>query len=218
MSELVHVNGWDLIIDDDEPRVRDIDIAEHAGLARPRDIRKVIERNREELEAHGKLVVRATKARINNVPGLREVSEYMLNEAQTIAISARLETSQAMQVRIEIIKTTMMWRRSVKKPTPANIGLDISHGPRIGEETLLRARMKTLCKRAAVLRGKTIQSVHGVIRAEYMVPSVYQVSVLAWPHVERLLEAIMDGRLLIPTAKRRPLRLVARDPRQKEMF
>ena len=32
------------------PRIRDVDLAERAGLKQPRDIRRVIERSREELE------------------------------------------------------------------------------------------------------------------------------------------------------------------------
>ena len=61
--DLVKFEGWDLDTTGDEPRVRDIAIGEHGGLARPRDIRRLIETHWDELAAHGEIRVCAQSAR-----------------------------------------------------------------------------------------------------------------------------------------------------------
>ena len=49
LSDLHVING------DDEPRVRDLRLAETLELVRPSNIRNVITKNREELERHASL-------------------------------------------------------------------------------------------------------------------------------------------------------------------
>ncbi len=215
MSELVHLNGWDLFIDGDEPRVRDIDIAEQAGLAQPRDIRKTIEKNRKELEAHGALEGFALGER--KPLGGRPGTEYRLNEAQAISLVALMKTAKAMQLRIALVQVFVSFRKGQLPVSSARVGLDIAHGPRVGEVLTLRDKMKRQCQIAARSTGRSIQAVHGAVRRTWLVPSIYNVSVLAWPHVSNFIDDIALGRLLIPRGKGRPLQLVARDPRQLEL-
>jgi hypothetical protein len=66
-------------------------LAERLEFARPRDIRQLIERNREELERHGSLR-HHTATPSGGGPAF---TEYWLNEAQALS---RLSCSQPMQI------------------------------------------------------------------------------------------------------------------------
>ena len=98
----VSVNGWDLeVLDEHDARVRDVDIAARAGMTRPRNVRQVIERNREELQMHGVLEVRCSEQQTSGGrPGL----EYWLNEGQSLALVALLRTEAAARIRFELIR------------------------------------------------------------------------------------------------------------------
>ncbi len=217
MSDLVRIDGWELVIDADEPRVRDIDIAERAGLSRPRHIRETIQKNRLELEAHGEVISFAAGAGETSSMGGRPMSGYLLNEAQAISLVALMRTPQAMKLRIDLVKVFISYRRGQLAPK-ASVRLDIAHGPRIGEEKRLRQMMQDACGLASRGSGKSIQAVHGAVRRTYLVTSVYHVSALLWSPVFSFLSDIANQRLILPTRKQAPLRLVARDPRQREMF
>ncbi len=92
--------GWDLdTSDEEEPRARDTDIARRAGLAQPRDVRRIIEKNIEELTAYGSVTCRAQSARIEKNSGFvtgteeRTVNEYWLNAEQSVAPLSLLQTT-----------------------------------------------------------------------------------------------------------------------------
>lgn len=88
-------------MDDGIRRWRDIDIAEFAELARPRDVRQTIERNRQELERHGSL--RFQTANPDSAGG-RPGTEYWLNFEQAIRLCMWLKTSRAMDVQFAMTK------------------------------------------------------------------------------------------------------------------
>jgi hypothetical protein len=67
-----------------EPRARDVDIAERLGFERPRDVRKLIERNAAEIEAFGPMRHRGAMVDIGS-GAQREVTEYWLNEEKRYA-------------------------------------------------------------------------------------------------------------------------------------
>jgi hypothetical protein len=74
------------VIDGDtDPRVLDLQLAEALKFARPRAIRQLIERYREELERYGPLHFRSAMVETGS-GALREVFEYWLNEGQVILI------------------------------------------------------------------------------------------------------------------------------------
>lgn len=92
-----------------EPRLMDLVIAERLGFDRPRDIRKIIERNMKELTTYGTC---ATVARV--IRG-NETKEYYLNEGQALLICALSRTKQAAKVRKALIDVFMSWRRGELK-------------------------------------------------------------------------------------------------------
>lgn len=96
---------------DGEPRARDLDIAERLGFDRPRDIRKLIERNLAEIESFGTCAIVARVVRGN------PVSEYWLTEEQALLVSSRSDAENAAAVRRMLIKVFVAWRRGQLVPT-----------------------------------------------------------------------------------------------------
>jgi hypothetical protein len=90
---------------DGEPRALDIDLALRLGFTRPRDIRKLIERNMEEIQSFGTC---ATVARV--IRG-NEVTEYWLNEEQALLVASMSDAEHAAKVRRMVIKVFVAWRR-----------------------------------------------------------------------------------------------------------
>ncbi len=94
---------------DDDPRILDLRIAERLGFDRPRDIRKLVERNRAELEAYGEFC--ATVAQNSDSQGRgRPGTDYWLNEPQVLLVCMLSRTPAAAAVRREVIRVFMAWR------------------------------------------------------------------------------------------------------------
>lgn len=93
----------------DEPRVRDIDLAERLGFDRPRKIRDLIKANIEELQAHGILPSSGAKSRDAHGRG-RPGLEYWLNEPQALLVCMFSRTANAARVRKMLIEVFMEWR------------------------------------------------------------------------------------------------------------
>ena len=104
---------------DDEPRVRDLDIAERLGMERPRDIRQLISRNFAELRGYGS--TRYRTAMITAGKGAkRKVREYYLNEGQALLICCLSRTEKAAEVRKLLIETYQAHRRGNTLPATSN--------------------------------------------------------------------------------------------------
>lgn len=115
-----HVSVSDLKLLDTEPRVQDLTIAEALEFAQPRDIRKLIDRNRAELAHHGEIC--ATVAQNYDAQGRgRPGNEYWLNEPQSLLICMFSRTDKAAGVRAEIIQVFMAWRRGQAASSALNL-------------------------------------------------------------------------------------------------
>jgi phage antirepressor YoqD-like protein len=112
-QEPERINGWAIVREDDVALVRDLEIAERAGLAQPRNIRAVIEANRAEIEAFGPLRTRRVLNEISAGFGVRivEVDEFWLTEEQAYAVTIHLRTPKASQLRIDLVKLYTAFRR-----------------------------------------------------------------------------------------------------------
>ena len=97
----------------EEPRVRDLDVADRLGFERPRDIRKLIDRHEDELKAYGEVC--ATVAQTSSAGG-RPGTEYWLNEPQALIICVFSETKRAAAVRKALIDVFMQWRQGGLAP------------------------------------------------------------------------------------------------------
>jgi len=95
-----------------EPRVQDVRIGERLGMAKPTNIRQVIEANMAELERYG--LVHAARAPIVSGKGrTQEGTEYHLNEPQTLLLCMFSRTEKAADVRQEVISVYMAYRKDV---------------------------------------------------------------------------------------------------------
>lgn len=103
----------DLVDIDREPRIPDLTLAGRLGYEKPHSVRKLIERNRDELAAHGLVVTRPSsffhdgeKSRRTGRPG----TAYLLNEGQALVVCALSRTPIAAKVRQDIIAVYMAHR------------------------------------------------------------------------------------------------------------
>ncbi|MER8924304.1 hypothetical protein [Mesorhizobium sp. M0859] len=96
-----------LTIIDAEPRIRDVDLAVWLGFNRPVDIRELVARNRDELDAYGSFPCRTENP---GKQGGRPGKAYYLNEGQALVICALSRTLQAAQVRKALIDVFMAYR------------------------------------------------------------------------------------------------------------
>mgnify|MGYP000970331985 CR=1 FL=1 len=122
-AQMVTIEGLELAVNG-EPRMRDVDLGERLGFARPRDVRKIIDRKRVELERYGDITIRATVARIEKSGAIggveeREVQEYWLNEGQAILVSVLSDAPKAPEVRELVIRVFMLARRGQLQSAPS---------------------------------------------------------------------------------------------------
>lgn len=134
-----------------EPRVLDLVLARALEFARERDVRKLIERNTDELKQHGEIC--ATVAQIKsdeaNPKGAgRPSTEYWLNEAQALLIAMFARTPKAAAVRAQIIAVFTEWRRRQEGNDNKPVGC---YHRGTGDDTPLHAFTPTLDTDAAPL-------------------------------------------------------------------
>ena len=115
----------DLVRDvDREPRLPDLVLADRLGFAKPHNVRRLIDRNRDELALHGTLVERPSsflRDGENLVPAWNEVrarnrggrpgTMYLLNEGQALVVCVLSRTPIASKVRQDVIAVYMAHRR-----------------------------------------------------------------------------------------------------------
>lgn len=116
--------------EEEEPRVRDLELAERLGYDRPRDVRKLIARMIEEgkfASCHvrdtvsrtwhdGSVLVRRSAEAVAMPRGgerEQEVAEYWLTEAQALKVIAKSETKRADQILDEVIRVFILARRGL---------------------------------------------------------------------------------------------------------
>lgn len=113
------VDGWTLATNgfgDDEPRIRDIELAERLGYERPRTIRDLIEsliRGRKLNDSAVRRVARQTSQ-----AGGRPGREYWLTEPQALKVVAKSETTKADELLDEVIRVFVAVRRGTLRTDP----------------------------------------------------------------------------------------------------
>jgi hypothetical protein len=215
MSNLVKtitVGDWTVVDDGDEPRVSAFEIARRAGMARERDVKKLIDRNRAELEAFGPVHMRATVSRISKPNGgteLREVETPMLNEWQSVALLAHMRTALGLQIRIEMNKLFVAVRRG-ETPAPALNGT-VANSARIRDDPAALDKFRHAARCACSLRGYSRQLLYGFVRRTQKVSSPFDVSLHLLDHVLASLDHIARGHAhlgnLLPAAPEKQLAL-----------
>ena len=126
--------------EDGEPHVRDLDVGEFLAYSRTRDIRKIIERNLDDLPG---IYVRDTVAR-TSMPrgGEREVEgrEYLLTLAEALFVAARSETPAGAAVLKKLIAVYLDARRGRPLDVAKLIEAEVARQLPGAVEAALRAR------------------------------------------------------------------------------
>lgn len=94
---------------DGEARVQDARLGAVLGMAQPLNIRRVIEKNANELAMHGPIHAAREMVRLGS-GSQREVTVYYLNEAQALLICMFSRAKRAPDVRAQIIAVYMAYR------------------------------------------------------------------------------------------------------------
>ena len=131
---------------ENEPRVRDLDLAVRLGFDRPTSIRVTIKRHADELATYGQLhqidaVVERDKR------GAIEVSEFWLNEEQALLICMLSRTEKAKEVRAEVIRVFMDYRRGELQPVVDPMAL-------LNDPLTLRGLLSTYSEKVLALEAK----------------------------------------------------------------
>ncbi|GEM_PF-5154364 len=116
------VDGWKLALlsENDERRVRDVDLGERLRINPPRMIRKLIKRHLSSLKKLGEIVMRDTVERIEKrgaIKGFEErtVKEYWLNKDQALYVTMHSGTKMAGDVSVSLIQAYNKLRTAVAK-------------------------------------------------------------------------------------------------------
>lgn len=209
----VAIDGWSIVLGgDDEPLVRDIDLGERLGFARPRKVRELVER----MLRDGILNpsdVRPTVGRTRIGIAERLVTEYLLTETAALLVIARSDTAKAVAITRQVVQVFLAVRRgaSAAPTTPV-----LATGVRVADNVMARDDVASRCRLAAAGSGLSLRRVHGAVRKQFLVAGVYQVPLAILPLVREFLEALALRRLVLPA---KPPRLPPRrgDDRQLTM-
>lgn len=122
---IIHIGDFEFHSDDEDPRLRDTDLAKKLGYERPRDIRELIERMVGEEEIDAPHVRRAVRRTSMPRGGDREteVNEYWLDETQAILVAARSKGPVARQVRQGLVKVFIAARDQARAGLQKERGL-----------------------------------------------------------------------------------------------
>lgn len=192
MSNIVKVEGW--VVEEHEGAwsVRDVELAEKVGLARPSNIRSTIAKAIED----GALVDVARGACDMDSPGFwaseedvamprggsRKATVYRLNEAGAVYMVTRLRTPEATRLTIAVVKVFRAAMRGglpTPPPPPEPLALAMSNERKAELAYLLGAHIKNDMAREVVM--------------------AYGVSYLTGRDVTQFLPALPAGEWLRPT-------------------
>lgn len=216
MSALQVIDGWQVErVDGEEPRVRDLEIAERAGMKDPHKVRTRIEQNWDELAAHGEIRVSARRAETS---GGRPGVEYWLTEDQAVALVALLRTPQARALRVALVKLFGALRRGELVQQTARLPLELASGPCIGDVPAAKREVSQRCAMVAKALRVHVNRVHGDVRVRFRTPGVHKLSIYALEQLRNHLDDLGLGKEHLRNQKpARVLRLASSDRRQANL-
>lgn len=164
----------------DGPRALDLDIAKRLGFERPRNIRKLIERNMGELLRFG--TCSTVERVIKGARGSTKVKEYWLNEEQALSISAASDAPRAPEVRHMLIKVFVAWRRGDLPPAPVKVDVSANERLAVAREGRLQFKMFRSVAKDIGLKGN--QAVLSANRATKMTTGFDVMGALGITHID----------------------------------
>ena len=208
------VDGWSVAMDGEEPRILDEELGARLGFSRPAAIRDLIKRLVRDKKLSDIRCVRTARMQSTGLGRIRSrlVDEHWLTEAQALKVIAKSETAIADAILDDVIAVFIAVRRG-QLATPQQVPV-LSTSPLVGDSRVHRAEMVAWCTMAARNNGVTVHRIHGELRRQCRVPSVYQIPLVLFPQARELVESLALGRLLLPGKPNRRLAVVP-DPAQR---
>lgn len=224
MSAIVRtqvVDGWTLAYtdEDEEPTVRDADLARELGFTRPRNIRQLAERWKRELGEFRCTVQRNPK---KSDKGGRPEIEYLFTEEQALFLAAKSDTPRATEI-LKVLVRVFVSARKGQLPAPSRVeaAADVilraatnperfRGGAELRDNNRLAGKCKGLIGNLAVLRRVSWAKAHGLLRKAFGVVSYLRIPVDNWQIVADWFTEEMS----VPV----PVRLLPMNLRQIEMF
>lgn len=125
------LSAADLTEIDGEPRIGDLILARSLGFDRPRNIRKLIERNAEALSVFGEVCSTWSEP---TAAGGRPGRAYHLNRKQALFLTAKSDTERAAFLTIAMVEVFDAWIEQRQTPAPITEDLPWWHQPVYGEQ------------------------------------------------------------------------------------
>jgi hypothetical protein len=210
---VARIDGWSVSMDADAPRILDEELGKRLGFARPRDIRKLIDRLVKD-EKLRDIRMRATASRIELRRGVHRdqvVNEYWLTERQALKVIAKSETAIADAILDEVIDVFIAVRNQMSALQQVQVPV-LPNSPTLGDP-VYRRHVQDLCRSAAHGTGASIHRVHGWLKILYNASGIYRISGAHYEEVCRHLRAWAFGRVLPPSTT--PLLKAVPDPAQR---
>lgn len=210
MSEtaiVLSINGIEVRAESraDEPRLRDVDIARRAGLAKPSNIRQTIRQalksgllNGDDTRTQS---VTVTTPRKDGRVATTTAAEYWLTETGAMLLLTQMRTPAAVAFTRTVVETCREAVRQLREPARPDVS--VLHSPAIGDHIEKREMLGHMCKAVADVQKCRVVAVHGAIRSRYGVNSVCRISVMLWEVVRKdLMRAISSESPLMPRLPR----------------
>jgi len=209
IAKVVTADGWELrVVDDEEPRILDLDLATRLGFKRREKVRDLIK----SLVITGKLNAGAvfTAPGKTSEKGGRPAIQHWLSEAGALKVIAKSETKKADAILDEVIDVYIKVRRGLMPHATPNVVLPTESATttRTGDVPLVRNTISMLCKLVAKSTGRPLQAIHGYVRKTFRTVGIHQLPIGLWPACEKTLNALAMGTLILPPRARAPLRLI----------
>jgi hypothetical protein len=93
-----------------------------------------------------------------------------------------------------VVETCREAVKIMREPAQSyRVDAGVVHGPALGDHPQKREELGNMCKAIASVQRCSVSSVHGALRRDYGVNSVYRISVLYWEIVRRDLQRAICG-------------------------
>jgi hypothetical protein len=194
------VDGWTLgFTADEEPRIRDIDLAVRLGFERPRNIRQLILRHKRA----GNISPFEVCCAVEQTGG-RPATEYWLTQAEALFIAAQSQTAIAVAITNEMIRVFLAYQRGELESAARATLPPSSSDLRNNREYALEC--KRLLQVMGELTGLKFAAVHGSLRRSFLVASYRHIRTSDWPAVKAwLLDRIMNPVVPLSCVTRRQM-------------
>lgn len=207
----IYVEGKTFIAHDslDEPRVRDVELADWLGYDRPRKIRELIRKLEKSGFLPGINVCPHRGRTLMPKGGEREdvVYEYLLTEAEALLVATRSETATARTLVADMIRVYREVKRQLHTPvhnSPVfanpNRWLEAAN-QQVRDNVLWRNELRGLFRAVAIQLKTTWRTVEGFVRTHFGVVSYLRLSAVQMDEARRLLLSMLQGTLLLPMKK-----------------